>query len=277
MYEVLHGTEEHHEDVLQFVERLRAPEHCATFAYQLSSALERVLPAEEAANGLENMSSHSILVRGTLPPLLVLSPLPSWKSEDQCRWRAPDVIRGETFGGSEPSVVYTLGMILLEGLTGRMPLWELSAASVRASAVFQTHSLNIAREGPMWDVVRNCLSRTASARPTLTDIKNTVAALVPGLVASKADLDNQLATLRELPVVPAPEVQPVVETPPTPQEDDEKPATTVKSGDDQDKPDQLSSVSVMVVTPPLETEAFLSGSGSQSTHSKKTKSRKSHD
>jgi serine/threonine protein kinase len=274
MYEVLHGTEEHHDDVLQFVERLRDPAHCANFAYQMSSALERVLPAEEASRGLENLSSHSILVRGTLPPLLVLSQLPNWKSDEQCRWRAPDVIRGETYGAAEPSVVYTLGMILLEGLTGRLPLWELSTTSVRHSAVFHTHSLNIAREGPMWDLVRSCLNPTPSMRPTLTGIKNTVAALVPGLVASKAELDSQLATLRETPLIAQPEVQPNVEPPQAAQDDDEKPPSTVKSGGDQAKPDDDASPTIMVVTPPPLTGAFLSGSSSHSTRPVKAKTGK---
>jgi hypothetical protein len=109
----------------------------------------------------------------------------------------------------------------------------------------------------------------------LSFIKDTVAALVPGLVASKAELDTQLATLRETPLVPAPEVQPNVETPPTPLEDDKKTSATVKSGDDEDKTDRMSSVSVMVVTPPLETDAFLARSGSPSTRPLKTTAKRS--
>jgi hypothetical protein len=193
LFEVLHGVEAHEDSVVQYVDNLVGTENCASFIHQVVTAIQRVIHVESARTQFENLSSHEIIIRGELPPLLVMSKMGHGAPDDLCRWRAPDVLRGSTSAGSESALVYTLGMIMMEVLRRQIPLDEMSADEIEDNALLHLEPPTIAEEGPLWDIVRACVTSPVVLRPSLAELKRMLRALMSdgtGLMGSALEIGS---------------------------------------------------------------------------------------
>jgi hypothetical protein len=174
------------------------------------------------------------------------------KDAELCRWEAPEVIRNHSFAGSEPAMVYALGMIVVEVLTGQVPLSDLSATEVTELALSRTEPPPIMGDGPMWDLARRCIATSADARPSLEEVINALTALVPGLVE-----------MRKPPFLRSPEAVQVqapaaaIVTPPqTPNKDENARTSVDKASKSAPSVRSASSVplSILLKTPPVDSD-----------------------
>ncbi|KAH7825050.1 uncharacterized protein MONOS_14042 [Monocercomonoides exilis] len=105
--------------------------------------------------------------------------LPSSAFEDEddykkecLRWMAPELLMNRKMGATKKSVVFSIGMMLLECLTLEIPFGEYPA-EVAGQKIANGERPDVARAGSPDGVKAAiaCLSMDRHARPTLTDLK----------------------------------------------------------------------------------------------------------
>jgi serine/threonine protein kinase len=121
----------------------------------------------------------------------------SAEDEEVVRWRAPKVIKGESGADTEAALVYSMGMLMLEVLTCRLPCAEMDLADVKHLSLAKGDAVEVKGSGPLFDIVRSCVMLSPGARPSLDSLLCSLARLVPGMDVLQDDRVPDVAVALE--------------------------------------------------------------------------------
>jgi hypothetical protein len=151
----------------------------ARFANSLVVTLKLALENMPDATGLVNLSSHHVILRAGKSPLIVLEQTLEYGAEELDRWRAPELLSGETEGPTEKSLVYTIGVMMWELMTTEVPFGSIEDANVKAQVGSKEEELPVTGSGALWRVVKECVRAEEYERPTLAELQTKVEWLLP--------------------------------------------------------------------------------------------------
>ncbi|KAH7829936.1 uncharacterized protein MONOS_5990 [Monocercomonoides exilis] len=105
--------------------------------------------------------------------------LPSSAFEDEdsfkkecLRWKAPELLMNKKMGATKESVSFSIGMMLWECLTLKIPFGEYEAEVAGQKIVNgERPMLDGVMQTPLVEIIKNCLSNHVSRRPSLKDLK----------------------------------------------------------------------------------------------------------
>jgi hypothetical protein len=149
----------------------------AEFLYHIVGAIQHVFTTNRAAPGLKDLSPFHIFPRPGRPPALAVEANLDMPSEDLMRWKAPELMSGDKPQVTEATLVYAVGMLLWEILTGLMPLASYEGAALLEVASSADNWLRVTSDTPLWRVVQCCLLREPADRVTLRDLSGRLCVL----------------------------------------------------------------------------------------------------
>ncbi|KAH7827541.1 uncharacterized protein MONOS_2982 [Monocercomonoides exilis] len=105
--------------------------------------------------------------------------LPSSAFEDEddfkkecLRWKAPELLINKKMGATKESVSFSIGMMLWECLTLKIPFWEFEAEVAGQKIVNgERPKVECIRELPIGAISERCMLEESGSRPTLVELK----------------------------------------------------------------------------------------------------------
>jgi serine/threonine protein kinase len=101
------------------------------------------------------------------------------------QWKAPELMSGQEPNVTEASLVYGVGMLLWELLTGAVPFLNFEGPALMKIASHVDNWLRVTPDSPLWDLLRACVATRPEERLTLARLGQQLY-----LLASRDPLDD---------------------------------------------------------------------------------------
>jgi hypothetical protein len=153
-------------------EQLQTTEQQLRFFFEVVSAVEWTFGRSPQLSCFRHFSSHNVVLRGAnRSPVLVVEDEAGAGGDDLGRWLAPELLLGTSKVATEHSLVYTLGLVIQEVMTGEIPFSGMDCNEIKTRLSERQELVQIPSDAGLWDVVRICLRRFPADRITLSELK----------------------------------------------------------------------------------------------------------
>jgi hypothetical protein len=165
----------------------------AGFIYHVVTGVIHVFGQTPLAPGLLNLSPFHVMVRLNQSPALVTVSSVEASVEQLARWKAPELMSCQQTVTTETTLVYGMGMLLWEVLTGTVPFASLDGQELRQMASNVENWLPTGEDSQLWQLLKSCVQTDPDARITLRELSSRLSVLACNCPADRPEKVDSVA------------------------------------------------------------------------------------
>jgi serine/threonine protein kinase len=177
LYDILHDKIDQATNLSPHLKLFSTDPGRARFLSHITIGIDRAFQRSPAAPGLRDLSSFHVFPREGLIPALCLTDRVDATPEQLLRWKAPELMKEQVRDVSHATLVYAVGMLLFELLTGNIPFASCEGPALLETAENMEKCLAGGQQTPLWELLKCCVETDPVKRISLSQLSSRLAFL----------------------------------------------------------------------------------------------------